>query len=86
MKINIQKKSIDVNEIKVGDVILTTDDTFILICKDVDGADYRGVDLVNNQVTDYYTTIKTLVNHIQCDYGTIVERMSSDSIQISRNN
>lgn len=86
MKINIQRKSIDVNAIKVGDVVLTTDDTFILICKDEDGTDYRGVDLVNNQVTDYYTTIKTLVNHIQCGCGAIIEIMPSDSIQISRNN
>lgn len=63
MEINLERCLRSLEEIEAGDIILFKDGLKVLIVKDSDGSDYRGLILSELRVTDYYGSVRSLVEN-----------------------
>ncbi len=73
MEINLERCFRSLEEIEAGDIILFKDGLKVLIVKDSDGSDYRGLILPELRVTDYYETIRSLIDDEF--YGNLITKV-----------
>lgn len=73
MEINLERCFRSLEEIEAGDIILFKDGLKVLIVKDSDGSDYRGLILPELRVTDYYESIRSLVENEF--YGNLITKV-----------
>lgn len=88
MIISVEKKSIQIKDVKVGDMLLTDKNLLILVIHDFDEQDFMGVNLSRNECTTCYKTIEDLIQSMKVyyGYGEVVELIPSNKIEVVRRN
>lgn len=66
----------------VGDMVVLGNGKVVLICNDYDGSDYRGAILNDLKTTEYYCSIRRLMEVINDTYGTPVRIIEKGNIKI----
>lgn len=72
-------EKIDIDDLEVGDVVVTRDGGHNLIVNDVDGRDIRFINLELLRTTDYFRTPRDVIECFELD---VVRIIKSDNIEI----
>lgn len=67
----------------VGDMLVLENGKIVLVCRDYDGCDYRGVIVNDLKVTDYYGSVRRLMANIEDRVGKPVRIIRKSNIKIS---
>ena len=79
MKLEFEKsQKVNLNTVDYGDVLIVADDSKWLIVRDEDGGDYRGVNLETYELTDYQSSIESLVEWELC--GKVTRIIKSEDL------
>lgn len=84
MRIELKEEKINM-EIGYGDLLVFEKGQSVLVMKDYDGTDYRGVVLGDNYVTDYKTNQISLLEHLSSikGFGKLVRVIKADNLKLS---
>lgn len=78
MKLDFEIKELDLRGAGHGDVLIMSNGSKYLVVTDVDGVDYRAVDLETYRTTDYQCSIEELVDYELV--GTVERIIKSENL------